>query len=304
MLDPSVVSSPSLLGCPSTAHEMITFVLDKTWLQPCTSTYEEGMWRSILETEAAQHRYLDRSAVSLWTLYQSFQDSSYSSALRITAYRHNLEASNLFRQSNQVITKQNWFAVLTFGVAMVIFQFAATQANDDSTHDYLEIFKLMRGTSKVAQAVVPYFRQSHIKLFMDNQRQLDRPTLEQDVWQGVTRLEEVSFLEGTPAWAIKACRDAILELKEWVRETDARPRSWANFLRWPGIVSDDFVRLLCDGDDSALLIFVYWCLLMHRSPKLWFMSDWAYRDARLAIKAMQDTSTELLDWPRWLLARF
>ncbi|KAK6220572.1 hypothetical protein LQW54_002017 [Pestalotiopsis sp. IQ-011] len=284
------------------AQDMITFVLDKIWLEPCTSDMEVRVWRSTLESQALQYRYLDYSAASLWTLYHSFQDGSASAFLRMHAYRYNLSASDLFRKSKDlVITKENWFAVLSFGVTVVIFHLAAAQVNKEDNHDFLEIFRIFRQTSNVAQATVPFFHMSHLKVYVDIQKRLSQTALDGEIWSAVNALDDIPFVEDAPKWAIEACRDAIANLKDWVRETNGLPRSWTHFFRWPGTVSNDYVKVLANRDDAALLIFVYWCTIMNRSPKRWFMEDWACRDSQAAIASMRSKSTHLLDWPREVL---
>ncbi|KAK9796898.1 hypothetical protein SCARD494_03981 [Seiridium cardinale] len=282
---------------------MVSFALDKLWLQPCVSAHEEAVWRTVLESQASRFQYLDHSAASLWALHQSFQGTPSASALRANAYRYNLEASNLFRQSNQTVTEDNWLAVLTFGIAVIIFHLANSQTNDDDSHDYMEVFNILRGTSRMARAVIPYFHRSHLKLYVDNRQKSFRPSLEQDVWRSLDHLDAVIGVGGSRPDVTQACHSAVAVLKNWAKETDAYPRTWAHFLRWPGTVSEEFVKLLSEGNESALLVFVYWCTIMHRSPRRWFMKDWACRDARLATKAMNATWDCLLEWPRSVLGQ-
>ncbi|ETS85161.1 hypothetical protein PFICI_03186 [Pestalotiopsis fici W106-1] len=139
---------------------------------------------------------------------------------------------------------------------------------------------------------------SHLKLYVDHRKNLTQPSFDDTIWDMVGDLDEMAALKDSPTWAAEAYRNAIASLKEWVRETDSRPRSWAHFFRWPGVVSNDYVQLLAARDDTALTIFVYWCMIMNRSPKRWFMEDWACRDSSAAIQAMRDSSSHVLALPR------
>jgi hypothetical protein len=218
------------------------------------------------------------------------------------AYRYNLAASDLFRRSNDlIVTKDNWFAVLSFGVTVIIFHLAAAQVDTDEDRDFLDVFRIFRQTSRVAQATVPFFRMSHLKQYVDYSKSLARPTLDTTIWDLVNELETMPSLDDGPKWAVEACRSAIESLKEWLQETNSRPRSWAAFLRWPGVVSNHYVQLLEAWNDAALIIFVYWCMIMNRCPKRWFMEDWACRDSDAAMRAMRDCSSHVLDWPREVL---
>ncbi|KAH8196933.1 hypothetical protein TruAng_008890 [Truncatella angustata] len=259
------------------------------------------MWRTTLQTQAARYAYLERGASSLWTLYQSLQVGPSSSALRADACRYNLEASEIFRKSYHTVTEQNWLAFLLFGVLVVIFQLAIAQADPDVAQGHMEVFQVLRSTSKIAQTVTPYFRRSPLKKFVDDRHILYQPIMDKEVWRRVSGLDGIGLAEDTLEDA-EACRQAIAHLKAWVQETDGHPRSWAHFFRWPGAVSDHFTNMLFGGHQRALVIFVYWCAIMHQSPKRWFMDGWASRSAHLAIDLMSTADDHLLEWPRSVLS--
>lgn len=296
-----LLSSPRYL--PVGSNLLITWCLDKIWLQPPMSSLEDLVWKGAMTKQAERFHYLLPSASALWALYHSIQEPQASGELRAHAYRLNIAASNMFRGSDLVVTDRNWLAILAFGITVMIFHFAAAQLNPtaNADYDYLEIFHLVRSTRSMATTVAPFFHRSSLRDIVSNSESAISVTMDENVWQAVQRLASVHYPEGTPGRIVQTCRRAIAVLQSWVQETDGYPRSWLHFMLWPGSVSDDFVELLITKQPVALLIYIYWCAIMHRLPKLWFMNGWARRNAFLAMAELDANWDCFLEWPRGIL---
>jgi hypothetical protein len=63
-------------------------------------------------------------------------------------------------------------------------------------------------------------------------------------------------------------------------------------------VSQEFVELLLMKQPVALLVYVHWCAIMHRTPRRWFMNGWDRRAADTAMSSMGPEWNALLEWPR------
>jgi hypothetical protein len=63
-------------------------------------------------------------------------------------------------------------------------------------------------------------------------------------------------------------------------------------------VDPDFLDLLADNDDNALLVLIHWCAIMHRSNNRTVYA-WAYRTTWYAINRLHNREqwTDLLVWP-------
>jgi hypothetical protein len=79
---------------------------------------------------------------------------------------------------------------------------------------------------------------------------------------------------------------------------DARPRRWDHYCHWPGTVRPEFLSLLADDDEIALLLVIHWCAVLCRSPKP-FVFQWALRTGYYAISRLRSPSKweNLLIWP-------
>ncbi|KAI1842664.1 hypothetical protein JX265_002730 [Neoarthrinium moseri] len=214
------------------------------------------------------------------------------------AYRHNIKASNLFRESGCIITDKNWLAVLAFGVTVIIFHFTVAQLASPDEHDFLDIFRILRRTARIGWAVSPHFHQSEIKLFIDHRSSLIAASLDEQIWQAVSNLDNVEHLANTSSDVAHVYHHAVETLKNWVKDTEGYPRSWQHFMAWPGHVSDRFVELLTAKHPPALIIFTYWNTIMHLTPKRWFMNGWARRNGCLAMAELDPEWDGLLEWPR------
>jgi hypothetical protein len=264
---------------------------------------EKALWGHELESQARRYRYLGPSASSLFALYQSLKgEQEASTRMRADAIQFNIEASTLFCGSQPHITEDNWLAVMIFGIGVMIFHFATAMSSPIQDVKYLELFQLLRHTSTLQRAVGPYFLKSPLKAFIDIRQSMDRYTLDDDTRRAVQRLGGVRVPDDAPEGAARACRPAVSELQAWGRRTDGHPRTWIHFVMWQGAVTDDFAALMSARYPVALLIFVYWCAIMHRTRKRWFLDGLWQRIACVAMAELGDAWDDMLEWPRGMMS--
>lgn len=286
------------MGLCAPHPDIVSWILDEVLLVPFVSPEEKLIWAGTITKEADKFSYLEPSATSILHLYESFQGHSAPAERRANAFRCNIKAVNLFRSSDQIITEDNWMAVLGFGVSLVIFKFAAARLTPSSEHNHVEIFNLLRSTAHVIAMVIPHFEQSQLRVYVDYRISRFKVTLDEELWRQLQRLDAIQFPDGTTEETIQACHHAVDVLKAWVREIGGHPYEWKHFWRWPGVVTKRFAQLVSARYPAALLIFIYWCAVMNGTPRRWYLDGWARRDGLLAMASLDATWDEFLDWPR------
>jgi hypothetical protein len=238
--------------------DVMSWLLENVFLQPCLPN-EQSIWRLELDVQARQNPYLISTASSIFALYKSFQAKQGSSELRAHAYQYNIEASNMFRGSRPVITEQNWLAVMSFGIGIMIFQFGTAELiQGQELSYYLDMFHLLRHTCTLTSSVVSYWVKSPLSSFVERRQSLLQCTLDEPTWHAIQQLNDVPYMDDEPEYTRQACRRAIEALQEWTMTTDGHPRFWQHFMMWQGAVSDTFADLLVARHHVALLVLVYW----------------------------------------------
>ncbi|CAO2647185.1 Nn.00g081070.m01.CDS01 [Neocucurbitaria sp. VM-36] len=275
-------------------------VLNRSWLTPA----ETALWTNALVKSAAEHPYLQHCMFSLAYLRRDLLDQPLEGT-SISAYQHQLIASTLFRQGAPVVDAENWIAIVTFHVFMLVFQFATQSICSDSDFNLVETLRVLRSSNTIEEEANPFFEKSKFwELIM-------KRTTPKSCEVDFSLSANLQALAGIIADSLEhhandpddeeqaeINRQAYTELREWISSCDAHPRRWNQYCLWPGRVTPEFLDLLADKDDVALLLVIHWCAVLYRSPKP-SVCKWAHRAAYFAIHSLSDRSRwdSLLIWP-------
>lgn len=69
-------------------------------------------------------------------------------------------------------------------------------------------------------------------------------------------------------------------------------------LGWAGKLPDKFVNLLKTHSDLALVITSFYCVVLHRAPKVWWMSGWSTGLMRVLWQNATPGYQREMNWPR------
>ncbi|KAI1312339.1 hypothetical protein F5Y03DRAFT_339900 [Xylaria venustula] len=242
--------------------------------------------------------YLLPTISSLLAIQKTMRRGSESPAAHATALQHNITASARFRNAESTVHDGNWLPILMFGVGHIMFNFATAQSAPDRDFEYLSIFHVLRNTAKIGAQIGVFLENSELGSILESKRRGFARLLEpNDCLQAINQLNRVQHPEGTPEKTRRHCRDALERLAWWTRLVHGAPQIWKDFMLWPASVPDGFVTALTERQPVALLIYIYWCVVMHRAPKRWYADGW---HSRIAVAAMAELGPEydaLLEWP-------
>lgn len=268
---------------------------------PAPAVEEVELWTGPLLRQMARPGYLSHSLLSLYLLPKDSKAVLLKTPSSVPAYEQHIIATDLFRNSSFVVNDQNWAAITTFAVSIVIFQFATQQNCPVEAFDYIGILRMLRSSDSLARLVFPYLIKSDSWRFIYHRNSLPKPPLDQDAQNALDNLEDCIYLQPTTD-ANHCIKEAVRALKQWVDDCEGYPQKWRHYLAWPASISEKYLTLLSQHDDFALLILVYWCAFLQRAPRRWFMSYWPCRTASTAMRMLTADWGGVLEWPKKVFA--
>lgn len=240
--------------------------------------------------------FLEHNLLAISSLYSHLRSSVSAQELYIAALSHHIEASRLFRRSVKSVTAKNWVAILGFAISAVIFHFTVSRGR--GTQSILETMFVLRNAAVIAQLIEPWYNQSRIRVLVESQMHECNPRYwMDDVVEALNKLERLDDAATSTGSRHNDCHHAMTALQQWVYNMEGYPRSWTHFLWWPANVSVEYLRLLTVCDSWALVVFVYWCAIMTRAPKRWFLDRWSMTIAASAVKNLGTEWNAHIEWP-------
>ncbi|KAI0120800.1 hypothetical protein F4776DRAFT_665428 [Hypoxylon sp. NC0597] len=274
--------------------------MEKTFFLSGLTTSDRATLLQEFDRQASAFKYVHRTITALHALHESCQGSSHPS-LQAAAYQNHIEASILFRKSQAQVNEGNWMAILMFGIGVIVFQFAEALNTSNEADGYLQVLHVLRSSVNLGSEVAPYLLASPLMRFTGPRLSQLKLPLDEFTWNAICRLDSLDYPKDTPDTTRCACLHSIAALKEWVIMVEGHPRNWRHFIDWPAAVSVQFLTALSNKYPVALIVFIYWCSIMHHSPKRWYMVGWADRAANAAMKQLGEEWDYILEFPRNML---
>lgn len=275
-------------------------VLKRAWF----AETESGLWAKVIGTETRKTPYLGHCILSLASL-QAARPGQRGPKNSISAYSHHVQASELFRKVTPVVTEHNWLAVLAFQVFVLVFEFTSQTYCTEAEFDITKTLKVLRWNSKIGREAQPYFAASKLwQVVLKRTREINLPP-DPTLWKSLQVLgsaidvasAEIGY-DFAKEQRAKVCQQAFRGLCAWVEYCSSWPRSIDGYYYFPASLPPQFLEMLKEEDDMALLLVLYWSVVLWRSPMpaVW---KWAYRTAHFAMRTLQCRSEwrPLLEWP-------
>ncbi|KAI1801327.1 hypothetical protein F4811DRAFT_464931 [Daldinia bambusicola] len=285
---------------PNTISPLIQ-IMEETFLLSLLPDIKRKVFAQEFSRLASAFEYVQRSFTALYELHE-WSLSTSCSDLYTSAYQHHIEASMIFRHTQPKVGSSNWMAVLTFGIGVIVFQFANCLKTPDMLDTCLELLFALRGSSKLAVELAPYLQTSSIMLLIPPHSRPSTLHMDELTLNMLVCLDSLGYPDDTTDETKYACRHSVKALKQWIVEVNGYPRNWRQFIDWPAAVSEQYLTALSQKHSTSLVIFVHWCAIMNRCPKRWYMIGWANRAATVAMRHLGEEWDQALEVPRALLA--
>lgn len=91
---------------------------------------------------------------------------------------------------------------------------------------------------------------------------------------------------------------AAVALKALVQQSGGFPGEWGDLCSWPWCLSGEFMALLAAKDEAALVITIYWFVVMSRISSRWYLNGWAQRAVIASLRHVGPGWNDVLAWPK------
>ena len=261
---------------------------------------DDEVWEQMVPTLAVRYDFLLNGLLALaaFDCARSTTQSTYEQYVRSAVEYHAL-ALGTFRSYLPLINPESYEAALCLSLMLMLLALASAQFTSKSTttkspdmvENAIVHFELLRGCVPLADINEdyllsnPYIR--NLKLFED----LPRATIDEGVRQALSQLSDindrkiVSTVHESDERRVRqiahwgACKKALAGLREFF-ERCVDDFTLGYVLGFLNIAGEEYIKALKDEDNAALLILMFWGVLMYKlGHKVW----WADRFGSLLV---------------------
>lgn len=252
----------------------------------------------------------------------------------IEAYKHLKIALTAFRTQITAVTSSNWLSCVAFSLHIVVVNLDMGRRAPiaDFQAVVVDPVKALRTTLTMRNsirrqllnsvAVVNIIRQHAIKagharavkpsqMWQETMTRLDVLLLRLELHTG----QEVATLHVKPEDYRDFMRDfscdeppsdsgadcrllAAVSLKGWAQQNWASPSEWSGLCAWQWCLTPTFMSLLAGKDEAALVVVIYWCVMISRVSPRWYLDGWAQRAAIASLRHIGPGWDDMLAWPK------
>ncbi|PYI00242.1 hypothetical protein BO78DRAFT_274721, partial [Aspergillus sclerotiicarbonarius CBS 121057] len=272
-------------------------------VQWCTHTYctlsrnysIEWTWKSVVPKLAVHNASLMHGILALSALHLSFLNTSPQRKEYLdTAQSHHLKAIAAVRNIN-ALSQANASAAYALSNIIIIFTFALPLLGGvhmDSTFldELLRIFRISRGSLSILLEVSEWVKASDLAILTTAAATVGQssphtsstmpPFLDE-------ALREVMHLnnrlgESNPHHQVELYGFVLGELRRAFESisSDSEDGIITAVFWWIFRIPSDFLDLAADRQPFAMVVIVFFCALMHRLRRQWWMGDWAEKVTR------------------------
>ncbi|CAM1507713.1 Fc.00g045610.m01.CDS01 [Cosmosporella sp. VM-42] len=229
-------------------------------------------------------------------------DSEPSSLLAL-AYSNQISASSSFRYSISTVDADNWFPVMAFVVATLVFRLETCRRATTFCGLVTDSLAAFRTAAIAGEEIKPFFQGSvFFRSFLMRQTQKSATVLDPELVLAIAFLKALN--DGRELIATVEledqilCAQAIEALQRWVLFVSGKPRTWLHYVWWPADVPHRFIEMINEKRPGPLLVFVHWCVIMNQETQRWFLDGWARKAAAVvAVEMGSGWWDPGLEWP-------
>lgn len=263
----------------------------------------DPIWQREAVQASAYFPFLQHALMALSGLHIFHKNPPHPQSYYSSACWHSMRASELFRASVYTIDQSNWQPVLIFLIASVIFnldiRFLDQIANyaEHAAISPASILRIMRYPGSLSQQLISGLVSGSLATTLRRRHKFRVPIDEQAI-AAIKNLDDFCTVEMNSSSDAETYSDAIRSLKLWAESVSCQPQSWHGLVEWPVTISDRYIQLLDGGDEFAAVIFCYWCAVMNRAPKRYYLVGVMKKLEVATTTGLNGEWEALLQWPR------
>ncbi|KUJ17296.1 uncharacterized protein LY89DRAFT_684377 [Mollisia scopiformis] len=263
------------------------------------------VWQLELPLAAQSHDFLMHALLALAALHKAHLCPATQSKYYLQALQHQTKGSEKFRSVVEYVSKSNSTAVFGFSVIVAMSQFKycagmlySTPAQGMDT--IIDVITTLRRTFQLAIQHDALFQESSFGILPARMKRLHMSSLDVNTelaLEALEALEQMNLTSDTLQEEKEVSSSTIGQLRRWYRIVSAFPRTWGLVIRWPMVVSSEYLALLQARRPMALVILTYWCVPVHRVKPRWFIDGWAESVVRIIASILPEAWKQAISWP-------
>jgi hypothetical protein len=167
----------------------------------------------------------------------------------------------------------------------------------------METMYVLKMSAGVASAVAPFLWRSPVWTFIRTRSEMAWQPMDPELSLALCDLQTTVHLAvAHESERRKVMSAAVQALIDWSSLCNGRPRTYKDYLIFPGMVSNEYLELLASGADLALVVLIYWCAIMRAGAGRWFLDRWLPRTAKMAQDKLKGDWSHVLVWPNAVMS--
>ncbi|RDL42503.1 Uncharacterized protein BP5553_02482 [Venustampulla echinocandica] len=256
--------------------------------------------QTVILNRAMEHHFLLHGLLALSALHlaESHPDPQ---KLTTIATAHHTQGLALYHSILSNINEENYSASIAFSSLTIMFVFALSRpqpTNPTKTEliDHLtQIFLLAKGWHKVVHIADGLECRSGRSIFPTHNP--NTIPLSPDIEAAFSRLHALNQGYDTALYAL-----AIQSLKSvfgtLAHEGSENPHV---ALEWTNTLPEEFVRLIRERENLALVVVGYYCVVLHKVPQVWWLQGWSRGLFDVIWRTVDHIYQDALEFPRVII---
>lgn len=281
---------------------------------------ELHVWQKQVPKLAFQYPFLVHQILAVAAFHQAYLQPELRSEHSLHASQHQNRSIEGMRGHLADITADNCHALFMASSLLLVGAFASfanirpdggspliVGQRPPTIEDMIDVFILDRGVASVLQSSEEIIQAGYFRdLFHFSPHQRANPFMQQ-VAEELRGLEVLidrdesldRMVRILVNLEIKKLIDAVEKAVVTTEESEMRVTTY-----WPITIAEDYIALLRQRNEVALLVLVYYCLIMYRAEvRTWFVKGWGISVATDVDKFISPKWRNALEWPLEQLTR-
>lgn len=245
-------------------------------------TEARRFWALEIPRQAERNAFLRHGVSALAALHIAKRSPDMADSAFSLSRRHYLCATSQFRLAVSTVNKDNGVAVFAFSLIVIMVQFSISSFTGCGLNRQLFEFSpidelgAIRGAFYLTKSLSAFLSQSSVARIVVSKPQVH---IDERTAKGIQVVEKcLSAIE--PCLESKETLDALRSLRAWLTAIYTWPKSWFQIAWWPSAISAEFLNLLRQGSEPALLSYLCWCYGLQLLYHEWFLIEHARKAMR------------------------
>lgn len=268
----------------------------------------QRVMREILPREGFTHPFLMHGLLAIAALHRIQSEGQTGSiAFKEAAIQHKQKALSLYAPLLSNVTKSNCNALFAFSCLLSILSFASQIQSETRTvkdiADVVDVLRLVRGVAVIVAVAREWIESSELCILLQTGKSNYQNPF------AASRRKEPSEQEVQLQLLLKHCHSTCKDstsMSVYLESINFLLSGYVSYsttfditliLAWPTQIDRDFLDLLLQRDQLALVIFAHYGAIMLLLHDIWWLRGWGKLVIGLISDLLSPSELSLIAWP-------